>query len=183
MKIKIITITGDLGSGKSTVSKLLCDRLGYDYVYTGKIQREIADRYGMTTLELNQYSETHPEIDEEIDSAFKSLGNASRYVVDSRMAWFFIPHSFRVFLKTDVEVAAERISADNQRKNEKYVSKEEAIQNIIARKTSENKRYLELYGADSSEPSHFDLVIDTSYLLPEQVADKLVSEYESWLQQ
>ena len=47
---KIITITGDLGSGKSTVSNVLIDRLNYDYIYTGKIQREIAERYKMTTL-------------------------------------------------------------------------------------------------------------------------------------
>jgi cytidylate kinase len=182
MKAKIITITGDLGSGKSTVSNLLCKKLKYDYVYTGKIQREIADRYNMTTLELNKYSETHPEIDEEIDATFKSLNNASHLVVDSRMAWFFIPDSFKVFLKTCVEVAAQRISADNQRKNEKYLSMDDAIKNIIARKTSENKRYLELYGADSSEPANFNLVIDTSHITPEQVAEKLIDEYELWLQ-
>ncbi|MDR3267131.1 MAG: cytidylate kinase family protein [Tannerella sp.] len=174
MKAKIITITGDLGSGKSTVSNLLCKKLGYDYIYTGKIQREIADRYNMTTLELNKYSETHPEIDEMIDSTFKSLSAASNLVVDSRMAWFFIPHSFKVFLKTDVMVAAERISADNQRKNEKYTSPEEAVKNIMARKTSENKRYLELYGADSSDESNFDLVIDTSRITPEQVVEILI---------
>jgi cytidylate kinase len=160
----------------------LCEKLKYDYIYTGKIQRGIAERYNMTTLELNKYSETHPEIDGEIDATFKSLNNASRLSVDSRMAWFFIPDSFKVFLKTGVEVAAERISADNQRKNEKYLSKEEAIKNIIARKTSENKRYLELYGADCSDSTNFDLVIDTSHITPEQVAEKLIGEYESWLQ-
>jgi cytidylate kinase len=180
MKAKIITITGDLGSGKSTVSNLLCKKLGYDYVYTGKIQREIADRYNMTTLELNKYSETHPEIDEEIDATFKSLRTASHLIVDSRMAWFFIPNSFKIFLQTDVVVAAERISADNQRKSEKYTSQEEAVKNIIARKTSENKRYLELYGADSSDVSNFDLLTDTSHITPEQVAEIIIREYESW---
>jgi cytidylate kinase len=181
MKTKIITITGDLGSGKSTVSGLLCKTLNYDYVYTGKIQREIAGRYNMTTLELNKYSETHPEVDEAIDSNFKSLGSANNLVVDSRMAWFFIPHSFKVFLKAEVEVAVERISADNQRKNEKYASREEAVKNIIARKASENRRYLALYGADSSNASNFDLVIDTSRITPEQAAERLIRGYESWL--
>jgi cytidylate kinase len=182
MKTKIITITGDLGSGKSTVSNLLCEKLEYDYICIGKIQREIADRYSMTTLELNKYAETHPEIDAEIDSTFKFLSNASHIVVDSRMAWFFIPDSFKVFLKTDVAVAAERISTDRQRKNEKYTSQEEAVKNIIARKTSENRRYLELYGADSSEFSSFDLLTDTSHITPEQVAETIIREYESWLQ-
>ena len=174
---KIITITGDLGSGKSTVSNILIERLHYDYVYTGKIQREIADRYGMTTLELNQYAETHPEIDEEIDATFKSLNDSAELIVDSRLAWFFIPKSFKVYLKCDIIVAADRISRDKQRKSEHYASQEKAIQELIARKESENKRYLELYGADCSDLSNFNLIVDTSYLTPEEVADKIIAEY------
>ena len=178
---KIISITGDLGSGKSTVSKLLCEQLGYDYIYTGKIQREIANRYNMTTLELNKYAETHPEIDEEIDATFKSLNDSADLIVDSRLAWFFIPNSFKVYLKTDIAVSADRISADNQRKNEEYSSKEEALSNIIARKESENKRYMELYGVDCSDLSNFDIIIDTSFISPEKVADKIIAEYQAWL--
>ena len=168
---KIITLTGDLGSGKSTVSKILTGRLNYDYIYTGKIQREIAGRYQMTTLELNQYAETHPEIDGEIDATFKALNDSTDIIVDSRLAWFFIPDSLKVYLTCDIEVAATRIANDRQRKSEQYVSHQEAVQNIIARKESENKRYMELYGADCSDLSNFDLVIDTSFLTPEEVAD------------
>ena len=176
---KIISITGDLGSGKSTVSNLLCNQLNFDYIYTGKIQREIANKYNMTTLELNKYAENHPEIDEEIDATFKSLNDSTHLIVDSRLAWFFLPKSFKVFLKTDVMVSANRISNDNQRGNEKYSSVEEAANLIIARKSSENKRYLELYGADCSDLSNFDLVIDTSFLTPESVADMIIAEYKS----
>ena len=131
---KIISITGDLGSGKSTVSNLLLKELNYEYIYTGNIQREIAKRYNMTTFELNKYAETHPEIDNEIDNTFKSLNDASNLIVDSRLAWFFIPRSFKIFLKTNLIVSAHRIAEDNQRENEEYASKEEAHHKIIARK-------------------------------------------------
>ena len=176
---KIISITGDLGSGKSTVSKLLCERLNYKHVYTGKIQRIIAQKYNMTTLELNKYAESHPEIDEEIDSTFKSLNDATDLVVDSRLAWFFIPRSFKVFLKTDVIVSANRIANDIQRDNEGYASIEETVNQIIARKTSENKRYMKLYGADCSDLSQFDLIIDTSFITPEEVADMILAAYNA----
>ena len=178
---KIITITGDLGSGKSTVSKILIEKLNFEYVYTGKIQREIANRHQMTTLELNQYAETHPEIDEEIDATFKALNNSTDLIVDSRLAWFFIPESFKVYLMTEIAIAADRISNDRQRKNEKYVSKEEAIKDILARKASENKRYMELYGADCADLSNFNLMIDTSYITPEKVADMIIAGYQAWL--
>ncbi|MDR1880113.1 MAG: cytidylate kinase family protein [Tannerellaceae bacterium] len=176
----IISITGDLGSGKSTVAAILCKRLNYDYIYTGAIQRKIAARYNMTTKELNQYSERHPEIDEEIDSTFKSLNTMSDLIVDSRLAWFFIPDSFKVFLKTDIAVAGERITKDRERKNEKYVSTDDAIRNIIERKNSENKRYKELYGADCTDMRHFNLIIDTSFLSPESVAEKILEAYRTW---
>jgi len=179
--VKIITLTGDLGSGKSTVSKILIQQLNYDYIHTGKIQREIADKHNMTTLELNQYAETHPEIDAEIDSTLKALNYSTDLIVDSRLAWFFIPKSFKVFLKTDVEISARRISNDNKRGSEKYSSIEEAVKNIIARKESENKRYMELYGADCSDLSKFDLVIDTSLNTPEEDANTILDEYNLWL--
>ena len=181
MRAKIISITGDLGSGKSTVSNLLCKRLNYDYIYTGKIQRKIANRYQMTTLELNQYAETHHEIDAEIDATFKSLNDSTDLIVDSRLAWFFVPKSFKVFLQTDIIVSANRISGDQQRENEKYLSKEDAVKNIIARKESENKRYMELYGANCSDLTNFNLVIDTSHITPEKVADMIIAEYNAWL--
>ena len=41
-----ISITGDLGSGKSTVAKQLAKDLGFDYISTGTIFREIAKEYG-----------------------------------------------------------------------------------------------------------------------------------------
>ena len=93
----IISLTGDLGSGKSTVSAILCKQLHYEYIYTGQIQRRIAERYAMTTNELNVYAETHPEIDREIDDTFKSLVDANSLIVDSRMAWFFIPYLLQMW--------------------------------------------------------------------------------------
>jgi cytidylate kinase len=177
---KIISITGDLGSGKSTVSNILCERLKYDYIYTGEIQRRIAGRYRMSTTELNKYSETHPEIDREIDSTFKSLNNSENLVVDSRLAWFFIPGSFKVFLKTNLLISSERISNDAKRMNEKYASKEEAVFHIVERKTSENKRYAELYGADCSVPGNFNLILDASFIEPEKVAGIVIKEFDAW---
>ena len=179
---KIISITGDLGSGKSTVSHLLRERLGYEYIYTGEIQRKIAKKYNMTTLELNKYSETHPEIDQEIDATFKSLNDFTNLIVDSRLAWLFIQKSFKVFLKTDLAVSAQRISSDKWRETENYTSQDEAIEKIVARKESEIKRYMNLYGVNCCDLSNFDVIIDTSYISPEKVADTIIIAYNAWIE-
>ena len=176
----IISITGDLGSGKSTVSAILCKQLNYDYIYTGEILRRMAEKYGMSVTELNKYAETHPEIDEEVDSTFRSLSDASDLVVDSRLAWFFLPRSFKIYLKTDLRISAQRIIGDRNRKSEHYLSVEEAMSQIAERKKSENKRYKDLYGADCSDLDQYDLVVDTSFLTPGQVAEVILDAYRKW---
>lgn len=170
-----ITLTGDLGSGKSAVSKILCQRTGYDYYSTGKIQRQLAAEMGIDTLEMNRRADTDPTIDERIDSIFIELGHdPNGYVVDSRLAWFFLPASFKVYLKVEPAEAVRRILSDPHRKSEGYESAEEAVEKIAARKLSENERFLKKYGADCANLHNFDLVIDTSQRSPTEVSDLIL---------
>lgn len=165
-----ITITGDLGSGKSAVSRLLCAQAGFQYISTGRIQRRLAAEMGIDTLEMNRRADIDPSIDEKIDSVFVELGkDPERYVVDSRLAWHFLPDSFKVYLRADVRVAAERILGDPTRNSEQYQSLEEAVEKITARKASENARFLTKYGADCTNMANFDLVVDTTRRTPEEV--------------
>ena len=166
-----ITLTGDLGSGKSVVSRILCEKTGFDYISTGYIQRQLAQEMGIDTLEMNRLADTDPSIDQRIDSIFVSLGDDPHgYVVDSRMAWFFLPDSFKIFLQTEPAVAAARIFRDPNRSSELYANEEEAIQKIMARKQSENARFLAKYGADCANLHNFDLVIDTNQRSQQEVA-------------
>jgi cytidylate kinase len=165
-----ITITGDLGSGKSAVSRILCERTGFQYVSTGRIQRQLAEQMGIDTLEMNRRADVDPSIDEQIDGIFADLGkDAENYVVDSRMAWFFLPNSLKVYLRADVQVAAARILSDPNRNSEQYQTREEAVEKITARKASENARFLKKYNADCANMDNFDLVVDTTNHTPEEV--------------
>jgi CMP/dCMP kinase len=160
-----ISITGELGSGKSTIAKILAEEFSIQYLSTGAIQRTIATRYGMTTLELNNYADTHKEIDDEIDNVLRELNTSDKsFVMDSRLAWFFIPTSLKIFFTIDIEVAAKRVLNDSARINEAYTSVNEAIANIQARKKSENERFLKIYNADCANHKNFDLHINTTDL-------------------
>ena len=89
--------------------------------------------------------------------------------------------SFKIYLQTDLRVAAERILRDPARNSEQYASVEEAIEKIAARKQSENARFLLKYGADCSNLHNFDLVIDTSQRNQQQVAELILSGTQSMM--
>ncbi|MEO6758574.1 MAG: hypothetical protein ABIO24_03900, partial [Saprospiraceae bacterium] len=114
---------------------------------------------------------------------FIALGNdAKGYVVDSRMAWFFLPESFKIFLQTEPAVAAARIFRDPTRHSEQYQTEIEAIEKIAARKQSENARCLAKYGADCANLHNFDLVIDTNERSQQEVARLILRGLEVYRQ-
>lgn len=175
-----ISLAGDLGSGKSTVSKILIEALGAEYYSTGAIVRSVAEKRGMSVVELNKYMETHPELDNEIDDGIAALTNdPRRLIIDSRMAWHFTKGTFKIYLSTDIETSALRIMSAN-RKGEHATSLEETINETRARRESERKRYLEQYGVDIKDLSNYDLIVDTTYATPEVIADCIINAFEKW---
>lgn len=175
-----ISLAGDLGSGKSTVSDILIERLGAEYYSTGRIVREIAARYKMDVKDFNVYMETHPEIDHEIDDGLKALYDVDKFlIIDSRMAWHFTKGTFKVYLSCDIEVAAARIMNAN-RAGEHAATLEETVNDTRARRESEKKRYMEQYGQDIKNLENYSLVLDTTYASPEEVAAALEAAFDRW---
>jgi len=176
-----MSITGDIGSGKSAITRILGEETGYRLYSTGQMQREIAARRGMSTLELNRYAETHPEIDDEIDSASRALrSKPEAFIIDSRIAWHFIPESFKVYLVVDVNIAAKRILSDDVRQMESYDDLATAREDIRRRRRSEKDRFLEMYGIDLLDLNHYDLVVDTSCSSPQEIAAVILRAFCAW---
>lgn len=171
-----ISVTGDLGSGKSTVCSYLKEKYGLNVYSIGLIQRSLALKYNMDVLAFNKYMETHPEIDEEIDAELTLLGGRDEdMILDSRMAWHFVPDSYKVFLSVDLDEAARRIMNDPRGCVESYASLEEAKISLVERKKSENLRYITKYGVDCSNPGNYDLIIDATSLTPAEVAERIIA--------
>ena len=183
MKKHIITITGDHASGQGTVSNVLKEHLGYEIYRNGQYVRKLATEKGMSIVEFQVYLNEHPELDREIEnSATEYANNHDNLIVDAKLGWFAIPSSFKVYLKVDIDVAVKRAYEDSTRKDtEPFKSIEEAKEKILYRHNEETKRWVEEYGVDRDNMSNYDLVVDTSNLTPEQVAKKILDEYEKWI--
>ena len=176
-----ITISGSVGSGKSTVSKMLAQKLGWQYYSTGMAQRKIAEEMGVTTIELNALTIKDKSIDERIDAVFKNppWGN-DNCVVDSRLAFHFVPKSFKVCLTVRDEVAGERIFNDSARSGEqKYDSVQQSTEAAIKRHQLELIHFQKNYDLDIDDKNNFDLVVDTTHLTPEQVCQAILATLKS----
>ena len=172
-----ISLAGDLGSGKSTVAKVLSEKYGATIVSGGFIQRSLAQKMGMTIEEFNIMMETDRSYDKKLDDLLHSYDEVEgSFIFDSRMSWYFIPSATSFYLKTSPEVAAKRVfNAD--RKDESFSCVEEACKSLASRRESEAKRYKEYYGQDITDMSNYDHVIDTTELTPEEVIETIERMY------
>mgnify|MGYP004657860661 FL=1 len=183
-KKHIISLSGDLASGKGTVSNILTADLNYGIYRNGEYFRKLAKEMGMDVTSFNVYVKEHPEIDRQIEnSAAEYAKQNDNFVIDARLGWYAVPESFKVYLKVDLDVSAQRAFYDEKRKStEKFNTVEEQKQDIIRRYNYENERYWNLYQIRKNDMSNYDLVVDTTDKTPEEVAKIIEEEYSKWLE-
>jgi cytidylate kinase len=183
-----ITITGNLGSGKSSVAKILKEN-GYEIVSTGNIFRQLAMEKGLSVEEFNKQvndaaSRGDRSVDKMIDDTTTKIGKERDHIVfDSRLAWNFAPESFKVFVITDIDEASRRVFNDSLRANsESYESQEACKKALINRQKLETVRYKEIYDIDYYDMSNYNLIIESTSAAPSEIAREILDrldDYES----
>ena len=176
-----ITIAGDLGSGKSTVANHLISNINYRIESAGLIFRRLAEQHGMTAKEFNQFIESNPKYDNMVDDTIKEMGAKEENIIfDSRLAWYFVPKSFKIYMYVDVDTATERIFNDTGRVSESYSDMTTAKKEIIERRQSEVLRYKTFYNIDINNYSNYDFIIDTSHATKDEVNDAVLSNFRAF---
>lgn len=182
----IITISGTPGSGKSTVAKILVEKLNLERIYVGGIRRDLAKSKNMTLEELNQYALNHPETDVDVDKEAakraKELNKSNKdVIVEGRVQFHFIPESIKIYIKVDFEEGAKRIweqikniDEKNKRNEDKINSIEEMKNSLIKRMENDKQRYLKYYNVDCYDENNYDLIIDSTNISQEEVANKIM---------
>jgi len=185
-KKHIITIGGKPGSGKSTTSKRIAVALGYDRFSSGDLFRTIAKERGADIYQGNILAEEDHSIDEAVDTKLREIGEQEdRVVIDSRMAWYWMPYSFKVYLDLDLKIAAQRILSgmDAERIEVEHVpdTPEAYAKQLQLRLDSESKRYLSLYDQNPYDTSNYDLIVDTAIHDLGAVQSIILEKYRTWL--
>ena len=171
-----ITISGNPGSGKSTVAKLLEKKLGIKYVYSGMIFRELAEKYNMTLGEFGEYCEENSDIDKELDVRQLEILKKGNVILEGRLAGWLAHNNnisaYKVAIITDLDIRAKRIV--NREKGSVETRKKE----ILERERSENSRYKKYYNIDLKDTSIYDIVIDSGGKNPEEIVEIIIQKLD-----
>jgi cytidylate kinase len=178
-----ITIAGKLGSGKSTISRILQATHGFTIYSTGAIQREIAKQKNISTLEMNRLMADDLSFDNLIDETVTRVSREKSdetIIFDSRMAWNFAENSFKVYVTVDPLTAASRVINDPRGKEEVYRDVEDAKTKLLERAKLENERFKEIYGVDNFNYLNYNLVIDSTFASQQVLADIIYDKYQEF---
>ena len=177
----IISFCGPAGSGKSTMAKMLAEKLDWPRYYIGGIRRQKAAEKGMTLAEYNKLGEDDPRTDLEVDEYQKELGeNENNFIIEGRTSWYFIPRSIKIYIDVDELIGAKRVFDSLQKKNErneddknKLKTTEDVLLSHQRRTKSDVARYKKYYNIDVHDRKNFDFIINTSNQTKEESFEQL----------
>jgi cytidylate kinase len=186
-KKHIITISGKPGSGKSSTADRVAELLGYTRYSSGDVVRNTLSSMNLTLEEYNKRAATDHELDDRVDEALRNLRGKKDVIIDSRLGFYWIPESFKVYLDLDLELSTARIFKDAVTNKSRSgagtstTSLADVTRQVRDRMEGEQKRFKKLYGVDPYNANNFDFVIDTSRQNVQSVAIAVFDAYREWL--
>ena len=166
----IITIGGLAGTGTTTATQLLSEKMGIDYISAGYVFREMAREHNMSVLEFSAFAEGNDDIDKEIDKRQAELAKSSdNLIVEGRLSAYFVEADLKLWLVTPFDVRSQRI-AERESKSVDVASEE-----IIVREESEALRYMDIHNIDIKNMDIYDLIINTGTFNPEEVSEIILT--------
>ena len=167
-----VTIFWLAWTGTSTIWKLLSEGLWYKFMSTWNIMRSWASELAMSLYEFeDKVAKNDYSFDIKLDNKVKDYWvQNDNFVFESRLAWYFIPDSFKIYLYCDDEERYKRINSRESWKLEDIKSKTEKREDELI------KRYSLVYPEILFPPDkkNFDLVIDSTKIKPDEILEIII---------
>lgn len=165
MKYRNIVVSGDIGTGKSTLARNLAKAFDWTFLSMGKYFREWHEEHKIPVISPD---EIPAEMDREMDEHFRDLmKNQDGTVFESHLAGYLakdISGVFKVLCVADFRVRAMRAA------HRDGVAIIDAEEDLRKRSQALIDKFKKLYGVENSfDPKYFDLVVDTTEKTPEEV--------------
>ena len=175
--LSIIAVSGSPGSGKTTYAKYLAKMLNYEFASAGMIFRRMAEKMGVSVVELNKMALSNPDIDHQIENEIRKVASRGNIVLEGHLvAWtLYDIADLLIYLTAPLGSRLERIAA---RENKTI---QQVIEETLSREYYEVKRYRETYGVDITNLSIYDIVLDTSFSDEEGVKRSLWNMVKEFL--
>lgn len=175
-----IAISGPPGSGKTTVSEIVANKLGYKLVLVGQIFRQMAAERNVSLDTFGRYAEEDETIDKELDARMVSIARDNEdIVIEGRL-------TSALMRRSDIEAFTVHVDAAEDVRSLRIAKREgnpvdQVLKEMRSRERSEGKRYLAYYGIDVSNRMIYDLWIDSSARSADEVADIIIEEFRKRL--
>ena len=177
----IITVSGDAGTGTTTLAKHLSTTLGFPYTHAGAIFRQLAQDRGVALLDIIKATEHDLSLDQYVETELlKLMHSHTDIVIEGRLtsyqAWKHHIPSFRILLTASPLVQAQRIS---EREKTDY---DQTLKDVQFRDHQDWSRYQKLYGITIADQNQWNnLVVNTDHLSIEETYQTCLQAIRSHL--
>lgn len=165
----MITVSGQAGSGTSTLVAGLCKAYSWDYLNGGMVFRSHAKARSMGLAEFSELCKQDLSVDRALDEELRLHMNkeSGPQIVESRLAgWWAFKEEIecvRLWLEVSVDERARRVIT---REAGKHLQRK---QEILAREQTDLSRFEKLYGLNPSDSTPYTHVLDATALNQEEV--------------
>jgi len=159
-KYRLITISGKIAVGTTTLTKKLVDTLDWKHINIGAIQRKYDRKLQLHENKVGALSRTD-EHEKEIDAITQQLLKTEKEIIYEGWLTGFFARNYKDVLKVLLVCSLDDIRVDRVA-NRDNVTVDQA-KNWIKQREKENiNKWKRLYGDHNFwDPKNFDLVIDT----------------------
>ncbi len=182
--IRVITVSGRIASGATTLAKKLAEKLNWKHIEGGEIIWQVA-KINKLKAEVKDTNKRADKTDIDFDESLKKILKTQKNIVlETKLAGFNaqgIDKVFKILVVCNDEKGVDQTAIRIDRLvNREKVSVEKAKEEVLQREKNDIEKWVRLYGKEDKNwtywnKQYYDLVINT-YFHDKEESLKLVLE-------